>query len=100
MHLLSIRVRSRSGNIILACLGVMYAIGALVLVARVIDESWHAITTRELAMLVLLAGIAASGVWFVLNALSNLGVLERTGSRGLPHFRRRHSGIVARASVQ
>jgi hypothetical protein len=100
VHLLSIRVRSRSGNIILACLGVMYAGTALVLFARVLDDAWLAIGKREMAMLLMLAGAVICGAWFLLISLNNLRILERTGMRGLPHFRRRHSGVVAGASVQ
>lgn len=100
MHLLSIQVRSRSGNVILALMGVVYTAAAVTLATWLVRDSWQAIGRSEMALLLLLGTSAIAGVWFVRIALESLGMLHRTTARGLPHFRRRHSGVPMSASVQ
>lgn len=68
-------IRSRGGNVVLAVVGAVYAITALVALSAVIRNAVAARALLDAALQVLLAGCAAAGVWFLLVALENLGVL-------------------------
>lgn len=82
-------VHSRSGNIVLAVLGAVYAVGAIAaLIAFALDvQGAAAIIDRALQFGLVVA--AACGVWFLVTGLENLGVHL---GRGLPHLTHRSSG--------
>lgn len=76
-------VRSRSGNIVLAVLGALYALGALAVLVALAAEVWNAAANADRALLIGLVAAAACGIWFLETGLENLGVR-------LPHFHRSH----------
>lgn len=82
-------VHSRSGNIVLAVLGALYAVGAIAALIAFVQEVRGAAAITDRAMQLGLVIAAACGVWFVVTALENLGVHVW---RGLPHFTHRSSG--------
>ncbi len=67
-------IRSRSGNVVLAALGVTYAVSALVVLVWFVVDSWAAAAILDRAMQVCLAASAACGIWFIVTARENLGV--------------------------
>jgi hypothetical protein len=67
-------MRSRTGNILLAVLGVVYAVGATIVLARFVMDVWNAASLVDIALQVCLLASAACGVWFVVCALENLGL--------------------------
>ena len=67
-------IRSRSGNVVLAALGVTYAVSALVVLGWFLVDSWAAAAVLDRALQVCLAASAVCGVWFIVTALDNLGV--------------------------
>ena len=79
-------VRSRSGNVVLAVLGAVYTLGALLALVAFAAEVWNAVAITDLALQLGLIGAAACGVWFLLNGLENLGVHV---ARHMPHFTHR-----------
>ena len=76
-------IRSRSGNVVLAALGVTYAVSALVVLIWFIADSWSAAAMLDRALQLCLAASAVCGVWFIATALDNLGI-------STPWFRRHH----------
>ena len=66
-------IRSRGGNVVLAVLGALYAIAALVGFATLLRNTLVMRALIDAALQVLLLGTAAVGIWFVLVALDNLG---------------------------
>jgi len=86
----SVVVRSRSGNVILAIVGAVYVLAAIVVFVGLISDAWNAATRIDRILQFGVAIAAAGGVWFVLIGLENLGL--RTRWRGLPHFPRRSAG--------
>lgn len=83
-------VRSRSGNVVLAVLGAVYTVAALVALYVLSRDVWDAAGLRELVLQMVLIGSATCGLWFLVTGLENLGV--HVLPKGLPHFLRRHSG--------
>ena len=67
-------IRSRSGNFVLAALGVIYAVSALVVLVWFVVDSWSAAATLDRALQLCLAASVACGVWFTVTAVENLGV--------------------------
>lgn len=86
-------VRSRLGNMLLATLGAIYAISAVVVLAQFVADVWQAAATIDLAIQISLAAAAICGIWFIVIGLKNLGV-SGTG-KGLPRFVRRYPGARA-----
>jgi hypothetical protein len=82
-------VHSRSGNIALAVLGVLYSVGAIVALIGFVREVQGAAAITDRALQFGLVVAAACGVWFIVTGLKNLGV---HAGRGLPHFTHRSSG--------
>jgi hypothetical protein len=76
-------IRSRSGNVVLAALGVTYAVSAFVVLVWFVVDSWAAAAILDRALQLCLAASAACGIWFIVTALENLGVSG-------PLFRRHH----------
>jgi len=70
-------VRSRNGNVLLAVLGSVYAVSALLVLAWFVIEAWQASGLAELLMQVGLVAAGACSIWFVMNALDNLGWRQR-----------------------
>jgi hypothetical protein len=66
-------VRSRSGNVLLAVLGSVYAVSALFVLGWFVVEAWQASGLMELLMQFALVAAGACSIWFVRNALDNLG---------------------------
>ena len=75
-------IRSRGGNVVLAVVGAVYAVSALVALAMVLRNAFAARALLDAFLQVVLATVAGCGIWFILVALDNLGVL--------PHGRRVH----------
>jgi hypothetical protein len=67
-------VRSRSGNVVLAVLGAIYALGSIVVLVAFAVDVWNAAAITDLALQVCLAASAGCGVWFLMIALENLGI--------------------------
>jgi hypothetical protein len=67
-------VRSRSGNIVLAIMGSIYAISAISILIWFLLQVWGAAHIFDRVMQLALVGAAACGVWIALSALENLGV--------------------------
>jgi len=88
--MLRIPVQSRNANVALVVIGAIYALGALVVLAWFIIDVRNAAAMLDRVMQLGLLVAAMCGVWFIANALENLGV--RFSRRGLPHFQRRSSG--------
>lgn len=70
-------VRSRSGNVVLAIVGSIYALSALSILLWLIFEVWSAATLFDRALQFALVVAAASGLWIVLSALENLGLRQQ-----------------------
>jgi hypothetical protein len=88
--MLRIPVQSRYGNVALVVIGAVYALGALVVLAWFVVDVRDAAVILDRLMQFGLFVAAMCGVWFMTNALQNLGV--RSLRRGLPHFRDPSSG--------
>ncbi len=88
--MLRIPVQSRYGNVALAVIGAIYALGALVVLAWFVVDVRNAAALLDRLMQFGLFVSAVCGVWFIANALQNLGV--RSSRRDLPHFRDPSSG--------
>lgn len=67
-------VRSRSGNVMLAVLGGIYALGAVVVLALFVIDAWSALAAIDLLLQMALIVAAACGIWFIVIALENLGL--------------------------
>lgn len=67
-------VRSRSGNLMLAVLGAIYAVGAIVVLAWLVIDGGNALAMIDRILQLALLVAAACGVWFIVNALENLGL--------------------------
>lgn len=88
--MLRVFVRSRVGNIVLAVIGAAYALASLAVLVWLVADVWSASTIFDHLMQFALAAAAACGVWFLVNAMENLGI--RPG---------RHRGVSSKpASVQ
>ncbi|HYC62768.1 MAG TPA: hypothetical protein VEK79_24720 [Thermoanaerobaculia bacterium] len=57
----------------LAVLGGIYAVSAVVVLAYFVLDAWSALNTTDLVLQMALLIVAASGLWFLVNALTNLG---------------------------
>lgn len=77
-------LRSRSGNVVLAVLGAVYTVAALVALIALVRDVWNAVGLSELALQAFLLGAIACGLWFLMSALENLGV--HVSPRDLPHL--------------
>ena len=75
-------VRSRSGNVVLAVLGALYAFSALAVLVALAVEVWNAAAMTDKALLLGLIVAAGCGIWFLETGLENLGVR-------VPHFMHR-----------
>ena len=80
-----VRVRSRSGNLMLAVLGVVYSVGALVALVAFAVDVWDAAGLTDRALQIGLIAAAGCGVWFLLTGLENLGIYSRRMARSPRH---------------
>jgi hypothetical protein len=71
--MMRLHVRSRRWNLILAILGSIYAVSALVLLVWFAREVWGAEGPVDRLFEIALLISAACGVWFALSAMANLG---------------------------
>lgn len=67
-------VHSRSGNIVFAVLGSVYAVSALSILVWFVVEMWGATRMSDRALQFALAAAAVCGFWIALRALENLGL--------------------------
>jgi uncharacterized membrane protein len=74
-------VRSRSGNLILAFVGGVYALSAIAVLAWFVIDVWQAAVIADVILQVALVASAACGVWFVSIALANLRQRTRDTSK-------------------
>jgi hypothetical protein len=88
--MLRIAVQSRMGNMALVVIGAIYALGALVVLAWFVVDVQNAAALLDRMMQFGLFVAAMCGVWFIANALRNLG--SQPSRKHLPHFRRPPSG--------
>jgi len=73
--MLRVPIRSRSGNVVLAVVGVVYVVSAVVALGSVIQDAISAMALlSSLFQLSLVLALGLGGVWLVANALENLGV--------------------------
>jgi hypothetical protein len=75
-------VRSRSGNLILAFVGGVYALSSVAVLAWFVMDVWQAARIADVMLQVALVASAACGVWFVSIALANLR--HRAGETSKP----------------
>lgn len=81
--MLRVVVRSRYGNVVLAAIGASYALASLLVLVWLVVDVWQAATASDYAVQIALAACAACGVWFIANAMENLGVFRhRQDARG------------------
>lgn len=85
-------VRSRRWNLVLAILGAVYAVSAIVLLAWFIIDVWNAESISDRIMQFALVGSALYGIWIFVMALQNLGM------RGQRQWH--HTPGVNRSTVQ
>jgi hypothetical protein len=78
-------VRSRSGNIVLAFVGSIYAVSALSILAWFVLESWSAADMSDRVLQLALAGAVACGTWLALSAMKNLGPPREQQRHWRPH---------------
>jgi len=71
-------VRSRSGNMMLAVLGGIYAVSAVIVLAVFVIDGWSTHDTVDLILQMALVIAAGCGVWFIVNARENLGLRQQT----------------------
>jgi hypothetical protein len=69
-----LQVRSRRWNWVLAILGSMYAVSAILLLVWYVIDVWEAEALSDRVMQIALLGSAIYGLWILFNALANLGV--------------------------
>jgi hypothetical protein len=67
-------VHSRSGNVVLAVVGAIYALSAIAAFIAFAVDVWNAAGLMDRALLIGLVIAAACGVWFLVTGLENLGV--------------------------
>jgi hypothetical protein len=67
-------IRSKSGNVALAALGVVYAVTSLVVLVWFVIDVWSAAAMLDRAIQVCLAATAICGLWLAFNGLRNLRV--------------------------
>lgn len=72
--MLRVLVRSRYGNIVLAVIGAAYALASLSVLVWLVVDVWQASTFFDHVIQLALVASAACGVWFVANAIENLGI--------------------------
>jgi hypothetical protein len=72
--MLRIHVQSRGGNVALAIIGGIYALAALAVLTWFVIDVRDAAAMLDRLMQLGLLGAAICGVWFIVNALDNLGV--------------------------
>ena len=82
-------VHSRSGNVVLAVLGAIYALGAIAAFVAFVVDVWAAAGMIDRLLLIGLVAAAVCGIWLLVTGLENLGVQL---GKGLPHFPHRSSG--------
>jgi hypothetical protein len=80
----TISIRSHSGNVALAVLGMTYVVSAIALAARFLQEVWQALSVLELGVgtLLLLAGVC--GAWLTTVALKAARPRGLRGHRTAP----------------
>lgn len=66
-------VRSRRWNLILAIVGSIYAVSAVILLAWFVVDVWNAGRFSDRVMQIGLVLAAACGIWFTISAIENLG---------------------------
>ncbi|HYR27518.1 MAG TPA: hypothetical protein VEU30_03585 [Thermoanaerobaculia bacterium] len=80
--MLRVPIRSRSGNVVLAVVGVVYVVSAVVALGSVFRDAVTAMGLLSgLFQITLVLALGLGGVWFVVNALENLGVTFGRGTR-------------------
>jgi hypothetical protein len=80
--MLRVRIASRRGNVILGVLGGLYALAALAVLVLFVVDVGLALVALDFILQAGLVGAVVCGVWFVLNALTNLGIgWDRTAPR-------------------
>jgi hypothetical protein len=67
-------VRSRSGNIVLAVVGSIYAVSALSILGWFVFEVWSAARMSDRVLQFALVAAAACGFWIAAHALENLNL--------------------------
>jgi hypothetical protein len=85
--MLRVPVQSKSGNVLVGILGVIYAVSSLVVLVLFVRDAWGSAGLTDRALQVWLLVSAISGVWFIVCAMENLGLTRRD----LPHLFRRIS---------
>ena len=69
-----VHVHSRNGNLIIAALGAIYAISAIVVLVSYVVNVWNAAAISDVALQICLVASGIAGVWFLVVALENLGI--------------------------
>ena len=82
-----IALRSRTGNIVIAVLGVAYAVSAIALLVFYVMDTWGAAGLIDRVLQLALIGAAFAGLLFVAVAAQNLGY-SLSGRRRVPQHHR------------
>ena len=72
-----VEVRSRTGNVVLGVLGVLYLVSAIGLLAYDLRQTWAAWTRIDYLVQAALVACGLTGLFFFLNAARNLGLQLR-----------------------
>ena len=83
--MLRVLVQSRVGNVVLAAIGLLYAVASIAVLVWLVIDVWQASTMFDHLIQLALLGSAACGVWFLVNARENLQSSDRadhSASRG------------------
>ena len=75
--MLSVKIRSRFGNVVLVGIGVTYAVAGAILLVWLLVTHWGATSLVELAMYAVSLAATVCGVWFANIAFQNLGIRSR-----------------------
>jgi len=74
--MLRIPIRSRLGNAVLGVVGALYLVSATVTLVYYLVTTWGAASLLDRLLQVALLGSALAGVFFIVVALDNLGLLH------------------------
>jgi hypothetical protein len=69
-----VRVRSHRGNVVLAIVGLLYAVAGGIALLVIAADVWNRAGLADRLLLICLAAAVAGGVWLTRVGLENLGV--------------------------
>lgn len=82
--MLAVKVRSRIGNIVMAVIGVLYAVAAPALLVWYVVDTWRAVSRADILIGVSLLVASFAGIVLLQSGVRNL-LRNRAGAR-VPHL--------------